>query len=195
MGAYELLESLLEQLAADFPQGEFRAAYGAEQSSRRVERLTVTGQVAKERFAPEGWSGKLELTVFLPRGTGPGEAEPLLAAVGGSPDIGLGFHIRAGQDATFVDIGSVITAAINFLIIAAVVYFILVAPMNKLNEMSAKRKGIDPAEAVELSETDLLMEIRDLLAAQNTAGTTAVDPNAPGGGTDGTGSSGRHAAD
>ena len=81
MGAYELLESLLEQLAADFPQGEFRAAYGAEQGSRRVERLTVAGQVAKERFAPEGWSGKLELTVFLPRGTGPGEAEPLLAAV------------------------------------------------------------------------------------------------------------------
>ena len=81
MGAYELLESLLEQLAADFPQGEFRAAYGAEQGSRRVEKLTVAGQVAKERFAPEGWSGKLELTVFLPRGTGPGEAEPLLAAV------------------------------------------------------------------------------------------------------------------
>ena len=81
MGAYELLESLLEKLAADFPQGEFQAAYGAERGSRRVERLTVAGQVAKERFAPEGWSGKLELTVFLPRGSGPGEAEPLLAAV------------------------------------------------------------------------------------------------------------------
>ena len=46
-----------------------------------MEKLTVAGQVAKERFAPEGWSGKLELTVFLLRGTGPGEAEPLLAAV------------------------------------------------------------------------------------------------------------------
>ena len=38
-----------------------------------------------------------------------GIIEPLLASIGGSPDIGLGFHIRQGQDATFVDIGSVLT--------------------------------------------------------------------------------------
>ena len=54
MGAYELLESLLEQLAADFPQGEFRAAYGAEQGSRRVEKLTVAGQVAKGALCAGG---------------------------------------------------------------------------------------------------------------------------------------------
>ena len=55
-----------------------------------------------------------------------GIVEPLLAAVGGSPEFGLGFHLREGNDATFVDIGAVLTAAVNFLIIAAVIYFIMI---------------------------------------------------------------------
>lgn len=112
-----------------------------------------------------------------------GIIEPLLAAVGGSPEIGLGFHIRAGQDATFVDIGSVITAAINFLIVAAVIYFLMIVPMNKLAELNADRKGIDPDEATSASETELLTEIRDLLAAQQkatSAGTAhSADAQAP----------------
>ncbi|MDN6354353.1 MAG: large conductance mechanosensitive channel protein MscL, partial [Corynebacterium sp.] len=80
--------------------------------------------------------------------------QPLINSFGGSEVDGLVWKIRSDMDSTAIDFGAIITAAINFLIIAAVVYFILVAPMNKLNEMSAKRKGIDPAEAVELSETD-----------------------------------------
>ena len=35
---------------------------------------------------------------------------PLVAALGGSPEFGLGFHIREGNPATFVDFGAVITA-------------------------------------------------------------------------------------
>lgn len=81
MGAYSLLESLLEQLAAEFPQGEFRAAYGTQGRSRRVEKPTVAGQVAEERWQPEGWRARLEFTLFLPRDTGPGEAEPLLSGI------------------------------------------------------------------------------------------------------------------
>ncbi|AEQ06222.1 large conductance mechanosensitive channel protein MscL [Corynebacterium pseudotuberculosis] len=92
---------------------------------------------------------------------------PLIASLGGADVSGLGFHIRSGNEATFLDFGAVITAAINFLIIAAVVYFILVAPMNKLNEMAARRKGIQEEEEAPASiEAELLEEIRDLLKNQ-----------------------------
>lgn len=92
---------------------------------------------------------------------------PLIASLGGADVSGLGFHIRAGNEATFLDFGAVITAALNFIIIAAVVYFILVAPMNKLNEMAAKRKGIQEEEDAPASiEAELLEEIRDLLKNQ-----------------------------
>ena len=94
-----------------------------------------------------------------------GIVEPLLAAVGGSPEFGMGFHLREGNDATFVNIGAVLTAAVNFLIIAAVIYFVMIMPMNKLAEMNARRKGIEPEEAA-ATETELLAEIRDLLVEQ-----------------------------
>lgn len=118
-----------------------------------------------------------------------GIVNPLIAALGGSPDVGLGFFLKDGNHSTFMDFGAVITAAINFLIVAAVIYFILIMPMNKLAEMNAKRKGIAPEEAA-ATETELLAEIRDLLEAQtgvnraNTAATTAlnndIDPNGSG---------------
>ncbi len=61
--------------------------------------------------------------------------------------------------------GAVIGAAINFLIVAAVVYFVLVLPVNKLRERQAARKGIAEEDAGP-TETQLLSEIRDLLAEQ-----------------------------
>lgn len=103
---------------------------------------------------------------------------PLIAAAGGSPEFGLGFHLRAGNDATFMDLGSVITAAINFLIIAAVIYFILIAPMNKVAELSAKRKGLTEEDAA-ASDNELLAEIRDLLAAQADALPSTVESAQP----------------
>lgn len=88
---------------------------------------------------------------------------PLIASVGGADYSGLGFHIISGNDATFLDFGALITAAINFLLIAAVVYFIIVAPMNKLDEMQKRNRGIQP-DAPAPTETELLTEIRDLLS-------------------------------
>ena len=41
----------------------------------------------------------------------------------------------------------------------------MIMPMNKLAEMNARRKGIEPEEAA-ATETELLAEIRDLLAEQ-----------------------------
>ena len=86
---------------------------------------------------------------------------PLIASVGGVDASGLGFPIRPGNDATFLDFGAVITAAINFLIVAAIVYFVIVAPMNKIMEM--RKKGqVDEVEATP-EDIALLQEIRDLL--------------------------------
>ncbi|MDO5097293.1 MAG: large conductance mechanosensitive channel protein MscL [Corynebacterium sp.] len=94
---------------------------------------------------------------------------PMLAAVGGADVSGLGFQIISSNPNTFVDFGAVITAALNFLIIAAVVYFILVAPMNKLNEMMAARKQVETEEEEPAPiEVELLTEIRDLLKQQKT---------------------------
>ncbi|QXB17979.1 large conductance mechanosensitive channel [Corynebacterium coyleae] len=91
---------------------------------------------------------------------------PFLAALGGVDYSGLGFFVREGNEATFVDFGALITAIINFLLIAAVIYFLLVMPMNKLDETQKRRKGVDPEEPAP-TETELLAEIRDLLSNQN----------------------------
>lgn len=66
-----------------------------------------------------------------------GIINPLINAINGNVDAsGLTVPLRGHDRAdAIVDFGSVITAAINFLIIAAVVYFILIAPMNKLKEI------------------------------------------------------------
>ena len=63
-------------------------------------------------------------------------------------------------------VGSVLAAVINFLLIAIVVYFLIILPINKLNERRYVKKHGHKAEPAETapSETDLLIEIRDLLA-------------------------------
>lgn len=92
---------------------------------------------------------------------------PLIAVLGNPEVEGLGFELRPGNSATFVDVGAVITAVINFLLVAAVIYFVIVMPMNKLNELRAKRLGLDEPEVEEVApEVALLEEIRDVLKAQ-----------------------------
>lgn len=89
---------------------------------------------------------------------------PIIAAAGGVETDGLGFRIWPGNDKTFVNIGAVITAFVTFLITAAVVYFIFVAPMNRINHMVKKRLATaEPEEKPLPADTALLAEIRDLL--------------------------------
>ncbi|MBY4212830.1 large conductance mechanosensitive channel protein MscL [Rhodococcus fascians] len=97
---------------------------------------------------------------------------PLVAAVGGSNELGWGIKILSSNDATFINIGAVITAIINFVIIAAVVYFVLILPVN-----TAKKRFVSQPEK-ELSDVDVLVQIRDILAGGTTAGqklSTAAD--------------------
>jgi large conductance mechanosensitive channel len=101
---------------------------------------------------------------------------PLLAVTGGgSVGEGLGFQLGDdGNGATFIDIGAFITAIITFLITAAVVYFAIVVPMKKLQEMRARGKEPEPVAVPE--DVLLLQEIRDLLAGR---GTTPSDTTTP----------------
>lgn len=89
--------------------------------------------------------------------------QPLIAAIGGSNVTGLSWTIVEGNDRSTIDFAAIITAVINFLIIAAVVYFILVFPLKKLQER--RRRGEEPGPS-EPTDVEILLEIRDLLRQQ-----------------------------
>lgn len=79
------------------------------------------------------------------------------------------FHLATAKELAanpdgFVMPGTIITTIINFLLIGIAVYFAIVMPMNKVKERMAKQKAAE--EAAEVSDVELLTEIRDLLAAK-----------------------------
>ena len=63
----------------------------------------------------------------------------------------------------YIQPGTIVTAVVNFLLVAIAVYFCIVMPMNKLKERMAKAEAEKPAEP---TDVELLSEIRDLLAAK-----------------------------
>ncbi len=63
---------------------------------------------------------------------------PIIAAIGGQPDFSaLTFQIRG----SIFRYGAFINSVISFLIIAAIVYFLIVKPMNVLMERVAPKAG------------------------------------------------------
>lgn len=92
---------------------------------------------------------------------------PLIAALFKAPsfDSWLVLNLN-GVDVKF---GVVLTAIVNFLLIAAAVYFCIVLPMNTMIERRNRRLGITPAEDEVAPDVAVLTEIRDLLARQNGA--------------------------
>ena len=63
--------------------------------------------------------------------------------------------------------GAVVAAIIQFVLVAAVVYFALVVPINFLKKRAFKEQQEVEAEApAVINEVDVLVEIRDLLKAQ-----------------------------
>lgn len=89
--------------------------------------------------------------------------QPMIAALGGSNVTGLSWTIVPGNARSTIDFAAIITAGLNFLIVAAVVYFLIVFPMKTIQER--RRRGEEPGPS-EPTDVELLIEIRDLLRQQ-----------------------------
>ncbi|WP_043264745.1 large conductance mechanosensitive channel protein MscL [Streptomyces sp. CT34] len=83
---------------------------------------------------------------------------------------------KTGQftDGIYILWGSVLSAALTFLITAAVVYFLMILPMNRWKARQDAKKPTDTAPAAP-TEIELLTEIRDALVAQRNGTSTAPD--------------------
>ena len=85
---------------------------------------------------------------------------PLIALIGGKADFSdLAFTISG----TSFPYGLFLNALISFLIIAAVVFFFVVRPMNAI---MARLKRSDEEPEAPTAEVTVLTEIRDLLSVQ-----------------------------
>ena len=99
--------------------------------------------------------------------------KPLINAITPASSPGLGVTLIAGKDSTYVDFAAVITAAINFVIVAAVIYFAIVLPVNVIQER--RRRG-EETGAAEPTEVELLAEIRDLLSTRRVSSDVPDQP-------------------
>ncbi|WP_308504951.1 MscL family protein, partial [uncultured Actinomyces sp.] len=89
----------------------------------------------------------------------------ILGQIIGQPNFDSVGQFKITASATeYVQPGTIVTALVNFLLVAAAVYFAIVLPTNKLKERLAKQKAAD--EANEVTDVELLTEIRDLLATK-----------------------------
>lgn len=93
---------------------------------------------------------------------------PLVAGIVGQPNFDDVLAFTLG-DAT-VQPGAVVTALVNFLLVAGAIYFLVVTPMNRL---AARRRDEEAEPAAPADDVRVLTEIRDLLAAQASAPTDA----------------------
>ena len=106
---------------------------------------------------------------------------PLIAAIGGQPSFeDLSFKLH---NSTF-RYGLLINAIVSFLIVAAVIYFLIVLPLNRIAELRAARMAQgEPDPTPKAEDIVLLEQIRDLLANNGgelpTATTTPEAENRP----------------
>ncbi len=83
---------------------------------------------------------------------------PLIAAIGGKPDFAaLTFTINGSR----FSYGHFLNAVISFLIIAAVIFFFVVKPLNAF--LARRKSKEEPAPDSPAEDVVLLTEIRDLL--------------------------------
>jgi large conductance mechanosensitive channel len=83
----------------------------------------------------------------------------IIGAIGGTPDFNdAGVTVNDSK----IVYGSTVNALINFVIVSAAVYFLVVMPMQTL----ARHRGAAEDTPAPTDEAVLLTEIRDLLAAQ-----------------------------
>lgn len=114
---------------------------------------------------------------------------PLIAGIFGQPNLDRVWVITLAQahgdvPATEILPGAVLTALLNFVLVAAAIFFIVVLPLNKLAERRAR--GADPEPVAPAEDVAVLLEIRDLLAGQGAGPGQSAAPEQDSG-------SGRHA--
>jgi large conductance mechanosensitive channel len=89
---------------------------------------------------------------------------PLIAAIGGQRDFsGLTFTING----SVFRYGHFLNAVISFIVIAAVVFFLVVKPIAAL--MKRRKAGLEPEPEAVAEDVVVLGEIRDLLKARGGA--------------------------
>ncbi len=71
---------------------------------------------------------------------------PLVAAIAGQPDFS---SLKIGIGSATVSYGMFLNALISFLIVGAVVYFLIVAPMSKLTALTMRKKEATERECPE----------------------------------------------
>ncbi|WBB48070.1 large conductance mechanosensitive channel protein MscL [Verrucosispora sp. WMMA2044] len=87
--------------------------------------------------------------------------QPIIKMVGASP-AGPGARVKLGTE-NYIEWGQFLNALITFVLTAAVLYFLVVFPMNRLAER--RQRGEEPPPAAPSEEIKLLTEIRDALVA------------------------------
>jgi large conductance mechanosensitive channel len=98
--------------------------------------------------------------VAIVKGLSDGIITPLIAAIFKQPNLdSVGTFTINGAN---FSIGLVLTPIVNFIIVAAAIYFLVVVPVNKL-----RSRFMTEDEAAEAEEITLLREIRDGLARNN----------------------------
>lgn len=88
---------------------------------------------------------------------------PFIAGLVGSPNFDE--FARWNFNGNMVEFGVLLTAVVNFLLVSAAIYFVIVMPMNKLIAMRDRRLGMPrkDEEAPVDPQIALLTEIRDAL--------------------------------
>jgi large conductance mechanosensitive channel len=92
---------------------------------------------------------------------------PLITAIFGKPDYAnLYFTLHKSK----IMYGSFLNAVLTFVFVAIGVYFLIVAPMNHVENFRRRRQGVsdDPVQTAP-TELELLAQIRDALIAQRPA--------------------------
>jgi len=90
---------------------------------------------------------------------------PLIAGLVGSPNFDA-FLVWTIGDGVEVKFGAFLTVLVNFLLVAAAIYFVVVLPMKKLNDLHKAKFGIEEEDAPEDPQLALLAEIRDELKSR-----------------------------
>ncbi len=95
-----------------------------------------------------------------------GIMNPIIGSVFKADSLDNALNVTIPFSGAVIQFGLVLGALINFLVIAVVVYFAFVLPMNTLKKRADARQQSAEAPA-EPTEMSVLVEIRDLLAKRS----------------------------